>query len=115
MKKNSLLILPLLSLLVVACHHDSLPEGVLDSEQMTAFLTDAYMQEGVYAVESRYRYDSLPEHVVRGYDSILDLHGITREQVERSFDYYSQHLDAYQAIQDSVVARLEVRQAESNR
>ena len=113
MKKNSLLILPLLSLLVVACHHDSLPEDVLDSEQMTAFLTDAYMQEGIYAVESRY--DSLPEHVVRGYDSILELHGITREQVEHSFDYYSQHLDAYQAIQDSVVARLEVRQAESNR
>ena len=111
MKKLALLLIPAL-LLLGACRHDTLPDGVLDAGQMTAFLTDAYLQEGIYSVESGYRYDSVPAHVLQGYDSILLRHGITRRQVEASFDYYSLHLDAYQAIQDSVVARLEVLQAE---
>ena len=105
--------LPLLLLLLafVSCRHDSLPEGVLDASVMTDFLTDAYIIEGSYAVETRYRYDTLPDQVLRSYDSILALHGVTREQVERSFDYYLQHIEAYQAIQDSVVARLETQNA----
>ena len=56
----------------------------------------------------RYRYDVLPESVAQRYDSLLDAQGLTREEAERSLDYYSQHLDAYQRIHDSVVARLEV-------
>ena len=109
--------LPLLLLLslFVACRHDSLPEGVLDAATMTDFLTDAYLVEGAYAVETRYRYDSLPDHVLRDYDSLLAVYGVTREQVERSFDYYLQHMETYQTIQDSIVARFEARQAESNR
>ncbi|MBQ8703550.1 MAG: DUF4296 domain-containing protein [Bacteroidales bacterium] len=109
MKKTALL-LPLL-LLVAACHRNPLPDGVLDHGQMTAFLADAYLQEGIYAVGTRYRYDTMPDRLYQGYDSILEAHGITRRQVELSLDYYSHHLDAYQAIQDSVVARLEARAA----
>lgn len=106
MKKQTLLFLPLL-LLLAACRHDTLPEGVLDAGQMTSFLTEAYLQEGIYAVGTRYRYDTMPDCVYQGYDSILTAQGITRRQVEASLDYYSRHLDAYLAIQDSVVARLE--------
>lgn len=47
--------------------------------------------------------------MLQGYDSILGAHGLTRRQVDLSFDYYAQHLDAYQPIMDSVVARLEAQ------
>ena len=110
-KKIALLLIPFM-LGFVACHHDSLPADVLPEERMVDFLTDAYLLEGFYAIETQYRYDVLPEDVLRSYDSILDHHGLTRQQVERSFDYYTAHLDRYQVIHDSVVARLEARQAD---
>ncbi len=105
--KKKLLLLTLPVLMLVACRHEGLPTGVLTGEQMVDFLTDAYQLEGFYAVETRYRYDVLTERTLEQYDSILTVHGLSREQVERSFDYYSRHLDAYGAIHDSVVARLE--------
>ncbi len=100
--------LPLITLLLLAgCRQEGLPEGVASEERMVDFLTEAYQLEGYYAVETRYRYDVLPEGVAQRYDSLLDVQGLTREEAERSLDYYSQHLDAYQRIHDSVVARLE--------
>ncbi len=100
--------LPLITLLLLAgCRQEGLPEGVASEERMVDFLTEAYQLEGYYAVETRYRYDVLPEGVAQRYDSLLDAQGLTREEAERSLDYYSQHLDAYQRIHDSVVARLE--------
>lgn len=104
-KKLLLLTLPLLAF--CACHHEGLPAGVMTEAQMVDFLTDAYRLEGFYAVETQYRYDVLTEQTLASYDSILKEHGLSREQVERSFDYYSRHLDTYGAIHDSVVARLE--------
>lgn len=105
MKKYILISVAALTL--AACHHKGLPEGVMDAEHMAAFLADAYLVESFYAIETQYRYDVLTESALRGYDSILEVHGLTREQVERSFDYYSQHPDVYQSIQDSAAARLE--------
>jgi len=97
-------------LFLPACHHQTLPDGILTEECMVDFLTDAYMLEGYYAIESRYRYDSVPEEALLRYDSILEIHNLSREQVEQSLDYYTNHLDRYQVIHDSVVARLERRQ-----
>lgn len=108
MKKITVLLLPLL-LAVVACRHERVPEGVLDQAAMTEFLADAYLLEGYYAISSEYRYDGFTDEMTHSYDSILDLHGLTREQVERSLDYYTSHLDTYQSILDSVVVRLEAR------
>ncbi len=99
------------ALLLAACHHEGLPQGVIDEARMTDFLTEAYQLEGFYAVETQYRYDSLPDAVVQRYDSLLEAQDLSREQVEQSLDYYSQHLDAYQRIHDSVVVRLEARRA----
>lgn len=100
--------MPLLALVLLAgCQHKGSPKGILSEPQMVDFLTDAYLLEGFYAIETQYRYDVVTPDVLRKYDSILSVHGITREEVERSLDYYTQHLDRYQVIQDSVLNRLE--------
>jgi len=112
MKKRILSLLPLL-LVVVACRHDGIPADVIDRETMVGFLADAYVVEGYYAMETQYRYDTVSANASRAYDSILDLHGLTREQVERSLDYYTAHLDAYKDIHDSVIVRLEGKQTVS--
>lgn len=101
--------LPLMAamMMTTACHRDGLPDGVLDARAMESFMADAYMLEGFYAVETQYRYDAMPEEVLRAYDGILEKHGLTREQVEKSFEYYSQHPELYKPIQDSVMALLD--------
>ena len=106
MKKIAVLLFPLM-FVFAACHHTTLPSGVMNHGQMVDFLADAYLLEGFYAVETQYRYDVMPTQVARSYDSILDLHGLTRDDVEHSIDFYSRHLDEYEAIHNEVVARLE--------
>ena len=108
------LLLVAAALLACGCHHAERPVNVMDADQMVAFLTEAYQLEGFYAVETQYRYDAVSAEVLRRYDSILEAQGLTRGDVERSFDYYSAHPDDYSAIQDSVVARLEAQPAEVN-
>lgn len=108
MKKIVFILLPVL-LLLGACRHEERPADVMSHEQMVAFLTDAYLLEGFYAVETQYRYDALTPEVLHSYDSILTVHSLTRDDVERSLDYYTRHLDEYQAIHEEVVALLEAQ------
>ena len=105
MKKTILALFALV--LLAGCHRGGRPEGVLDAPQMVEFLSDAYLLEGFYAVESQYRYDAMRPEVLSAYDHILDKHHVTREQVEQSFSYYAEHPELYAPIQDSVLARIE--------
>lgn len=108
MKKVIVFLLPVL-LCLAACRHEERPADVMSHEQMVAFLTDAYLLEGFYAVETQYRYDALTPEVLHSYDSILTVHSLTREDVERSLDYFTRHLDEYQAIHEEVVTLLETQ------
>ena len=74
---------------------------------MVAFLADAYLLEGFYAVESGYRFDSVSDELMGAYDSVMTLHGLSREDVEASIEYYTQHPDEYAVIHDSVLLLLE--------
>lgn len=105
MKKS--LFFPVAVLLLASCLHDRRPADVLDAPEMVAFLADAYLLEGFYAVETQYRYDAMSPDVLRAYDDILAKHHVSREQIEHCFDYYSQHPDLYVPIQDSVLAILD--------
>ena len=97
------------AILVASCGGEKAPADLIPADRMVDFLTDAYLLEGFYAVESEYRYDALTPDVVRAYDDILMRHGLNRKQVERSFEYYSAHPDLYQPIHDSVLVRLDAR------
>lgn len=93
-------------LLALGCRGDRLPEGVLGHDQMVDFLTDAYLVEGYFAVETNYTFDSITPEMVHAYDDVLTRHGITREQVEASFEYYARHPEPYNAISKEVEARI---------
>lgn len=102
-----LVLLLALSLVAVSCHRGGRPAGVMDHDEMVNFLSEAYMLEGFYAVETQYRYDSLLPEVVAAYDGILAEQGLTRKKVEKSLRYYSEHPAEYQEIHDSVLAILD--------
>ncbi|MBQ9417982.1 MAG: DUF4296 domain-containing protein [Bacteroidales bacterium] len=97
----------LLVLLSASCQSSKRPEGVLDAEQMSAFLTEAYLLEGYYSVATHYAYDSLPQPLEGAYAALLDSLGISRQQVEASLTYYAEHASDYATIQEEVAARLD--------
>lgn len=74
---------------------------------MTNFLSDLYLVEGCYAVESQYRFDAASPEVLSACNSLIEKYHITLEGVERSFDYYSRHPEEYEAIMKEVSARIE--------
>ena len=93
--------------LLGACRHKGVPAGVMDASTMTAFLKEAYLIEGFYAIETEFRYDSLHAEMVASYDSLLKDFGLTREDFERSVDYYSRHPHDYALIHKQVIAELD--------
>lgn len=111
----TVVIIVAVSLLAVSCRHQQVPSDVMGHEAMVDFLTDAYLVEGEYALETQYRYDRMSEGAVHAYDSVLSVHGVSREDVERSLDYYSGHLGEYKTIHDEVVNRLETMRDSLNR
>lgn len=97
---------PLL-LLLVACNPNRRPDDVMAPEAMAAFLEEAYLLEGFYAVETQNSYDAMLPEVLEAYNALLAKHGVDKADVERSFDYYARHPEQYLPIQDSVIARLD--------
>ena len=93
--------------LLGACRHHGVPAGVMDAPTMTAFLKDAYLLEGFYAVETDFRYDSLHAEMQASFDSLLDSYNLSREDFERSIDYYTRHPHDYLLIHQQVVAELD--------
>jgi len=108
--KKTLLSICFAAVLLAACHSDKLPDGILDQQQMTSFLREAYLLEGYCAIETRYNFDSLKPEMIYAYDDILAKQGITREQVEASFAYYAKHPNEYKAIHEAVAAELETQE-----
>ncbi len=97
-------------MLLAACSSNRLPDGILDQQQMTTFLREAYLLEGYCAIETRYNFDSLTPDMIYAYDDILAAQGITREQVEASLTYYANHPEEYSAIHEAVAASLETQE-----
>ena len=107
MKKSFLVFSFCLLVFFCACHNSQLPDGVMTPSAMEAFLKEAYLLEGFYSVETEFRYDSLHAEMVASYDSLLAKHNITREDFERSVDYYTHHPMDYAKIHERVIALLD--------
>jgi hypothetical protein len=97
----------LLLLGATACQNDQRPDDVLDDKTMADFLTDLYLLEGYYSIESQYQYETVSPEILDACDDILKKHNITRERVEKSFDYYSRHPEKNNAINQEVASRLD--------
>ncbi len=83
------------------------PPGIMTDEEMTDFLTDAYLIEGFYAIETGYHYETLTDEIVASYNQLLSEHGISKEKYERSRDFYMRHPSRYEEIHSNVVSNLD--------
>ena len=53
------------------------------------------------------KYDTLYPEMLASYDSLLASYSLTREDFERSIDWYTRHPQIYQRIHDTVLARFD--------
>lgn len=104
-------VLPLLfafALLLGACgRKERLPQGIMDTAQVAAFLADAYLLEGYYAVASNHNYDTVDAEFLKSYDELLRSYRVTRAVVDSSLAYYASQPEMFAAINDAVLRRME--------
>lgn len=77
------------------------PDDVLDKERMAALLADIHTGEAVVeANSSKFPNDSVKRSVKQ---SIFARHGVTTEDVDRSFRWYGNHMDKFVEVYDRVI------------
>lgn len=112
--KSPVILVAIACLALSACKSKPQTVDALPPSTMVEFLEGAYRIEGRFAVETQFRFDVLSEQTAHAYDSLLAANHVTKEEVERSLQYYALHLDEYKPIMDSVAARFESGRTEDN-
>lgn len=114
MKKTKLILIAFVALLV-GCHNEPLPEGILDQEAMTNLLTDVYLLEGFYADRTNNQLDSVASEIRTSYDSLFHKHNVTPEQFENNLAYYAGQDDIYDSINQHVLNNIKNYNADTTK
>lgn len=101
LKNIALLLLTLAAL--ISCKSDRLPDGILNEEQMVAFLTDAHLLESYYSITTNFHYEERADEIAASYDELFEKHHTTRAIVDSSRSYYLHHPDLYNDIYEQVL------------
>lgn len=83
------------------------PKGVLSEKETVDLLVDMQLAEAYLNTSGPTISDSLRNSLA---DGILLQHGVTREQLEKTLEYYGKNADEYYALFDKVNKRLDSRQ-----
>lgn len=90
-----------------ACNRGS----VVSEDQMVDFLTEAYLIEGFYAIETGNHSETVTDEARAAYADLLERHGMSKADFERSVEYYMHHAERYEAIHQRVIERLDAQAA----
>lgn len=103
--------LSLLTVLILfSCSNAAPPRGVPDPEKMKSLIWDLARTDELvnYRKMRDSSYNSI-EKTVTVYDTVLSIHGLTKEQFQQTLAYYNQHPELLQPIFDSLQKRSEER------
>ena len=101
-------------LLLAGCNRH--PKGILSEKEMIDLLTDMELAEA-YAHTNDASADKINIEILE--QSVLDKHGVTREQLDSTLSYYGRNLDEYYALYEKVENNLRAQsgriQSEENK
>jgi hypothetical protein len=102
------LVLSLLVLFAACSTGDAPPAELLDRERFKMLLLEAQL------IEARVNHELVVEHssavpTQRYYDELFEKEGVTREQFESTFRYYSARPEEMKLIYEEIVTELSVR------
>lgn len=89
-----------------ACNHETMPEGIIDTATMTAFLSEAHLIEGYSEARRGENADTTREMVERLYGSLFQKYNITADDYDKSLDYYMHHPQMMEEIYSRVLANI---------
>lgn len=95
----------LLLLFLIACHHDAVPDNLIEEDQFVPLLVDIHLADGYLSIGSQLP-DSLSYRGNGLYDAIFKKHHVDSVQFKKSYQYYSIHLEQMSRIYKAVVAQL---------
>ncbi len=92
------------------------PSDVLESKKLEAVMVDVYLIEGRYQRRLRLKDDALkkmrPEELaLTQYKQMFEKHGISKEQFEKSYDWYASYPSELEDIESRVLEKLQQMQA----
>lgn len=97
--------------LLASCKKKSVPDGIIEPEKMQAVFWD-YIRADVYSrdfVKKEPRNNDTLENI-KLQKRIFNYYHISREEFERSYDYYLNHPDLMNVLMDSINAKQNRRQ-----
>jgi hypothetical protein len=111
---NFLLLTLIIALLLSAgCKkkESKVPNGVLGKEQMVKVMLDVNLTEAAFRIHPPFNSkDTIDINVY--YEKIFKKYKITKQQFNKSLDYYTKHPDKFGDIYDEVINRLSRIQSE---
>ena len=82
------------------------PADLIPRDTMVSIFVDLRLMDAAVNYEQRQGNREINEIKYYYHNSIMEKYGITREQFERSFDYYEQDLDEVDKIYADAITRL---------
>lgn len=86
---------------------DRVPDDVLQPAAMQAILRDMYLADAVNA--NRHLMDTTLNLLVENkqyFERVFELHGVSRQQFLRSYDYYAGRPDIFRKVTDSLLVEM---------
>lgn len=100
------LLLVILGMAVGCSDKDHIPSGVLSREKMQEVLWDMIQADQYSSFMTKdSAHVNLKEERLRLYEQVFALHGVSREQFRKSYDYYMARPDLTQSLFDSLQSK----------
>ena len=88
MKKANIVLLTIVMLIFSACRHERVPDNVIDTATLRAFLVEAHLIEGYQERTNRDNRDTINANIAAAYSTLYDKYGITAADYDSSIVYY---------------------------
>lgn len=107
-KKKLFLILSFV-MIFLSCQKNNIPEGVLPKEKIIPILVDIHIADANLSVSRLFKKMD-DEKMKLYYQSVLDKHKISKEELKMNMAYYVEHGDIYNEIYEEVIISLTKKQ-----
>lgn len=101
MRNPVIYIIIIAAIFFVACSRK--PQYVVSEAKMTDILYDIQLAQSIFRMNGSFSSDEKKDAVIAG---ILEKHGITQEELDSSLVWYSDNIEDYITINDTVTSRL---------
>lgn len=108
--RKTLIVSLVIALCTVGCKKTN-KEGIMDHNTMANFLYEVHIIDSYYQIQNNYHYEEQVPEIKATYEKLFAKYGITKDEYERSMNYYAHHnnefYEIYNQVNDSLTALLQ--------